>query len=70
MVFVACDCDYHYSTGNCAESTGQCECRKEFQSPHCDSCSYGYYDYPDCKPCICNLNGTDGDYCEPINGSV
>ncbi|XP_059055423.1 laminin subunit alpha [Achroia grisella] len=63
-----CQCDLHYSTGNCAEETGQCECRKEFLPPNCDACAYGYFDYPDCKPCTCNLNGTEGNNCTPIGG--
>ncbi|KAM3968484.1 laminin subunit alpha [Aphomia sociella] len=63
-----CKCDLHYSTGNCAEETGQCECRKEFLPPNCDSCAYGYFDYPNCKPCTCNLNGTEGNNCTPIGG--
>lgn len=57
-----------YSTGNCAEETGVCECRKEFQPPNCDSCSYGYFGFPDCKPCECHLNGTQGYHCEAKNG--
>ncbi|XP_026331928.1 laminin subunit alpha isoform X2 [Hyposmocoma kahamanoa] len=63
-----CNCDQHYSTGNCQEGTGRCECRKEFNPPNCDSCAYGYFDYPNCKPCTCNLNGTDGEHCTPIGG--
>uniref|UniRef100_A0A1B0DI91 Uncharacterized protein n=1 Tax=Phlebotomus papatasi TaxID=29031 RepID=A0A1B0DI91_PHLPP len=63
-----CNCHYHYSTGNCEEETGRCECRKEFQPPNCDSCSYGHFGYPDCKPCTCNLNGTNGYACEPHGG--
>ncbi|KAI8431212.1 hypothetical protein MSG28_001250 [Choristoneura fumiferana] len=63
-----CNCDLHYSTGNCQEGTGRCECRKEFNPPACDSCAYGYFDYPDCKPCTCNLNGTAGEHCTPYDG--
>ncbi|KAJ8738019.1 hypothetical protein PYW08_000614 [Mythimna loreyi] len=63
-----CNCDLHYSTGNCEEETGRCECRVEFNPPNCDSCAYGYFDYPDCKPCTCNLNGTDGQQCTPVDG--
>ncbi|RVE52213.1 hypothetical protein evm_003132 [Chilo suppressalis] len=63
-----CDCDPHFSTGNCEEETGRCECRPEFNPPYCDSCAYGYFDYPDCKPCTCNLNGTDGSHCTPVGG--
>ncbi|XP_034839290.1 laminin subunit alpha [Maniola hyperantus] len=63
-----CNCDLHYSTGNCQEETGRCECRREFNPPNCDSCAYGYFDYPDCKPCTCNLNGTEGQHCTPTDG--
>lgn len=59
-----CKCDVFYSTGNCAEGTGQCECRPEYQSPSCDSCSFGHFGYPDCRKCECNLNGTEGYQCE------
>ncbi|XP_045458049.1 laminin subunit alpha [Melitaea cinxia] len=63
-----CNCDLHYSTGNCEEETGRCECRVEFNPPNCDSCAYGYFDYPNCKPCTCNLNGTEGQHCTPTDG--
>ncbi|KAG8228153.1 hypothetical protein J437_LFUL002807 [Ladona fulva] len=63
-----CHCDDYYSTGNCAEGTGQCECRPQFTPPNCDSCSFGYYNYPECKPCDCHLNGTRGSHCEAIGG--
>lgn len=64
----ACNCDNYYSTGNCAEGSGQCECKPQFQAPHCDSCSFGYYDYPLCKPCDCHLNGTRDLQCEAKDG--
>ncbi|KAG6444669.1 hypothetical protein O3G_MSEX003477, partial [Manduca sexta] len=65
---VTCNCDPHFSTGNCEEETGRCECRHEFNPPNCDSCAYGYFDYPNCKPCTCNLNGTEGGHCTPTDG--
>ncbi|KAK9686926.1 Laminin N-terminal (Domain VI), partial [Popillia japonica] len=65
---LACNCDVFYSTGNCEEGSGRCECRKEFTPPNCDSCSFGYYDFPDCKPCDCFLNGTYGLQCEANDG--
>ncbi|XP_058060994.1 laminin subunit alpha [Anopheles bellator] len=64
-----CDCDHFYSTGNCEEETGRCECRVEFQPPNCDSCSFGHFGYPNCRPCECNLNATIGYYCEAVNGA-
>ncbi|XP_066588247.1 laminin subunit alpha [Prorops nasuta] len=63
-----CDCNHFYSTGNCSEFDGKCECRKEFTPPNCDSCSYGYYGYPKCRPCDCNIEGTDGYQCEANEG--
>ncbi|XP_034947491.1 laminin subunit alpha [Chelonus insularis] len=63
-----CNCNFFNSTGNCAESTGKCECRPEYTEPDCDSCAYGFFGYPDCRPCECNLNGTDGYHCEALNG--
>ncbi|XP_049703370.2 laminin subunit alpha [Helicoverpa armigera] len=63
-----CNCDLHFSTGNCEDLSGWCECRVEFKPPNCDSCAYGYFDFPNCKPCTCNLNGTDGQQCTPVDG--
>ena len=66
--FSACQCDVFYSTGNCAEGSGQCECRPEYLSPNCDQCSFGYYGYPECRPCDCHLNGTRDNVCEVGGG--
>ncbi|KRT86422.1 hypothetical protein AMK59_1178, partial [Oryctes borbonicus] len=63
-----CQCDASFSTGNCEEGSGRCECRREFTPPNCDSCSFGYYDYPRCKPCDCFLNGTHDLQCEASDG--
>lgn len=63
-----CQCHGHFYTGNCFEGSGQCECRKEFLPPHCDSCNDGYYDYPNCKPCDCHKDGTIGGICEVGGG--
>lgn len=68
IFFTACDCDNFYSTGNCAEGSGKCECKPAYQEPDCRTCSYGYFGYPECEPCRCNLNGTEGYHCEPIHG--
>lgn len=70
ILSTACHCDYFYSTGNCDEGTGHCQCRAEFQAPNCDSCAEGYFGYPNCRPCECNLNGTLGYHCEATDGQV
>lgn len=59
-----CNCDLKFSTGNCAEGTGKCECKENFLEPNCDECSYGYTGYPECKPCDCFRNGTLNQVCE------
>lgn len=64
----ACNCDLNFSTGNCADGTGQCECRPEFLPPYCDECNVGYYGYPECKLCDCHPNGTYGNVCEVGGG--
>uniref|UniRef100_A0A0P4VVW3 Laminin subunit alpha n=1 Tax=Scylla olivacea TaxID=85551 RepID=A0A0P4VVW3_SCYOL len=63
-----CDCNFFYSTGNCAEGTGECECRPAFLPPYCDQCNEGYYDYPNCKPCDCSQHGTLGGVCQVGGG--
>ncbi|XP_015919728.2 laminin subunit alpha isoform X1 [Parasteatoda tepidariorum] len=63
-----CNCDLAFSTGNCADGTGQCECRPEFLPPYCDDCNIGYYGYPACKLCDCHPNGTYGNVCEVGGG--
>ena len=59
-----CQCNYFYSTGNCDDGDGRCECGKAFLPPNCDDCNVGYYDYPNCKPCDCFQNGTQGEICQ------
>ncbi|CAG0878725.1 unnamed protein product [Darwinula stevensoni] len=62
--FAACQCDNFYSTGNCENESGRCECKRQFRPPNCDACNVGYYDFPNCKPCDCHQNGTRGNVCE------
>lgn len=68
FLILACNCDHFYSTGNCSEGFGKCECKAAYAAPDCDRCSEGYYGYPDCKPCECFLDGTRGRQCETTGG--
>ena len=36
------------SEGGCDQTTGQCPCRGNFAGRQCDSCTAGYYNYPNC----------------------
>ena len=33
---IECNCDSRYSTGNCAQNTGQCECKPQYAGKFCD----------------------------------
>ncbi|KAI1731321.1 laminin EGF domain-containing protein [Ditylenchus destructor] len=63
-----CVCDPEKHTSNCAEETGECECKPQFTGPNCDQCAEGYYHPPECRPCECNVNGTVGGVCLPVDG--
>ncbi|KAI3381409.1 hypothetical protein SNEBB_000855 [Seison nebaliae] len=63
-----CQCDHPHATGGCAEGSGKCECKTKYSGINCDRCADGYYDYPDCKPCECNLNGTLSRACNAEGG--
>ncbi|PAV91610.1 hypothetical protein WR25_08453 isoform F [Diploscapter pachys] len=63
-----CQCDPNKHTDGCAESTGKCECQPRFEGEDCDRCAKGYYGPPECKPCDCNVNGTEGEMCQPEDG--
>ncbi|CAH8616947.1 unnamed protein product [Schistosoma rodhaini] len=42
----------------CDLITGQCTCKPEFSGRACNECSKGYYGYPDCRKCNCDMRGT------------
>ncbi|XP_012943161.1 laminin subunit alpha isoform X2 [Aplysia californica] len=64
-----CECDLRVSTGECEEGSGRCLCRPEYAGVNCDRCNFGYYGYPDCIPCECDVNGTEGAICYVTSGN-
>lgn len=46
---------------------GQCECRKNIMGRRCDECSFGFYGFPTCRQCTCNIAGTEPRICDPYN---
>uniref|UniRef100_A0A8C5TBM3 Laminin subunit alpha 3 n=1 Tax=Malurus cyaneus samueli TaxID=2593467 RepID=A0A8C5TBM3_9PASS len=50
--------------GDCDGSTGQCRCRTGFGGFSCDTCAPGYFQYPFCQVCECNLLGTQPEVCD------
>lgn len=46
---------------------GQCPCRIGYDGLRCEKCAKGYYGYPRCRPCSCNVAGTlqcDDETCD------
>jgi laminin alpha 3/5 len=35
-VMKECNCDNRYSTGNCAQLTGKCECKPQYEGDRCE----------------------------------
>ncbi|XP_061452960.1 laminin subunit alpha-3 isoform X2 [Rhineura floridana] len=50
--------------GDCDRQTGQCRCRDGFWGIACDRCGVGYFHYPFCQMCECNLAGTQPEICD------
>ncbi|XP_053252360.1 laminin subunit alpha-3 [Podarcis raffonei] len=62
----SCQCHGSGALGDreCDRQTGQCQCREGFQGIACDSCAVGYFHYPFCQMCECNLAGTLPEICD------
>lgn len=43
---------------SCDVKTGQCECKEGFTGRACDYCAIGYYSFPSCQPCNCDVRGS------------
>ncbi|KAH8857570.1 Laminin subunit alpha-1 [Schistosoma japonicum] len=58
----SCNCSKDGSVSGledqCDLITGQCTCRPEFTGRGCDLCNIGYYSYPNCRKCDCDMRGT------------
>ncbi|CAL1543632.1 unnamed protein product [Lymnaea stagnalis] len=37
---------------------GDCICKRGYTGSSCNSCEIGYYGYPNCRPCLCNVAGS------------
>ena len=61
----ACNCSAVGSLGEgCDVVTGQCQCRASFTQRRCDQCHFGFYSFPECKMCGCDVNGTNLESCK------
>ncbi|KAG8228152.1 hypothetical protein J437_LFUL002806, partial [Ladona fulva] len=63
-----CRCNKKHSSGTCKDGDGMCECRPEYKPPFCNSCSHGHYGFPNCRPCECHSDRTEGNHCNTEGG--
>ncbi|KAJ8010618.1 hypothetical protein DPEC_G00076940 [Dallia pectoralis] len=54
----ACIRDDHHAQPEKGLNPGQCLCKEGFAGEHCDSCAFGYRDFPLCSRCECSLQGS------------
>ena len=55
----------------CDEDFGNCACRPNYTGTQCDSCTEGYYGFPNCFLCDCNAEGSlEGrlNSCDSVDG--
>ncbi|XP_037391080.1 laminin subunit alpha-3-like isoform X2 [Pygocentrus nattereri] len=55
-------------TGQCHITTGQCTCKPRIGGRQCSQCVSGYYRFPECIHCSCNVGGVIPQICDPNSG--
>lgn len=48
----------------CDLNNGSCTCKTNVVGRHCDQCERGFYNYPYCEPCSCDLKGSTFEICD------
>uniref|UniRef100_A0A915PQH1 Laminin subunit alpha n=1 Tax=Setaria digitata TaxID=48799 RepID=A0A915PQH1_9BILA len=67
-----CDCQHNGSeTGQlqCDPDNGQCLCKVNVGGRKCDKCLPGFYGFPHCYECACELKGTTEEICVSTNAT-
>ncbi|EYC06964.1 hypothetical protein Y032_0073g800 [Ancylostoma ceylanicum] len=62
-----CGCHPQGSEGaslQCDPNSGQCLCRESVGGRQCDRCLPGFYGFPHCYGCRCNVAGTTEEICD------
>lgn len=52
----------------CDLITGQCPCRSNIDGRSCDKCLAGFYFFPHCQLCDCDIRGVTEDICSQTDG--
>lgn len=60
-----CNCNGTGTDGSeeCDPVSGQCACKHMFTGRTCDLCNAGFFNFPNCEPCNCDLAGTEPNTC-------
>ncbi|CAG2159955.1 unnamed protein product [Oppiella nova] len=64
---VDCDCE-PYGVQNrdlqCDVDTGNCNCKRNIIGRTCNKCKHGFWSYPHCQLCKCDLRGATENICD------
>ena len=61
-----CNCNplgVHKDNLQCDSSTGQCQCKHNVVGRKCERCAFGYWAYPQCQLCDCDVRGSSEEIC-------
>lgn len=67
-LFTGCGCSAEGSVSQTCQQNGQCQCKENYTGTKCDSCRYGFYDYPRCIKCACDVRGSKHEICDLKTG--
>uniref|UniRef100_H2ZQD0 Laminin subunit alpha n=1 Tax=Ciona savignyi TaxID=51511 RepID=H2ZQD0_CIOSA len=67
-----CDCNpegvENVTDRGCSVTDGQCNCKDTVTGQRCDRCKPGYFGFPNCQKCQCDVRGRVSDGCNPVTG--
>ncbi|VDK75274.1 unnamed protein product [Litomosoides sigmodontis] len=67
-----CGCQQNGSESRqlqCDPDNGQCLCKANVGGRKCDKCLPGFYGFPHCYECACEIKGTTEEICEPTSAA-
>ncbi|CAN0123733.1 unnamed protein product [Lampetra planeri] len=64
-----CACDPFGAVAEDCSGQGQCRCRPNFVGLRCEACARGFYAFPSCMPCDCDVRGSFSGECDAASGA-